>query len=120
MKIVSTFTERFNEALESKQVSAAELVRRTGIKHPTISQYRSGYSQPKRDKLYAIAKALSVSPAWLMGYDTSPIPSDVSDEAMEIAAAYDNAPEADKEMVRRLLKYAELFNNVRDNQTSER
>jgi transcriptional regulator with XRE-family HTH domain len=40
----------------------------TGITKSSISQYVSGKFEPKQKALYALAKALNVSEAWLMGY----------------------------------------------------
>lgn len=65
----STFFERFNLALELRQVTPAELSRKTGIDEAAISNYRNGKYKAKQDKLYLISQALRVSPAWLMGYD---------------------------------------------------
>lgn len=67
------FKDRFNEALNIKNISPAELSKKTGISESTISQYRSGYSKPKKERLEIIAKALSVNPVWLMGFNTSMI-----------------------------------------------
>lgn len=64
------FTRRFENALQQSGLTAAELSRKTGISESTISQYRSGYSQPKKERGEILAKALDVDPAWLMGYDT--------------------------------------------------
>lgn len=63
------FMDRLNEALVLRGVSPAELHRRTGISESTISQYRSGYAEPKKQRLQMIADALSVNPTWLMGLD---------------------------------------------------
>lgn len=64
------FARRFESALQQSGLTAAELSRKTGISESTISQYRSGYSQPKKERGELLANALGVDPAWLMGYDT--------------------------------------------------
>ena len=66
---MKTFTERFNEALEIKHTTCAEISKRTGIYESTLSNYRKGKYAPKQDKLEIIAKALDVSIPWLMGAD---------------------------------------------------
>ena len=68
---VSTFKERLNEALEIRNKKPVELSRGTGISESTISQYRSGYAEPKEDKLAKIASYLRVNPTWLMGLNVS-------------------------------------------------
>ena len=64
---VASFKERLNQALKIRDIRPVDLARKTKISESTISQYRSGYAEPKEDKLAKIADALSVNPAWLMG-----------------------------------------------------
>lgn len=61
------FIKRFELALSSSGMNASELSRKSGISEATISQYRSGYSQPKTKRLLVLANALNVDPAWLAG-----------------------------------------------------
>ena len=56
--------------LNEREITAAELSRRSGIRASSISDYLKGKYEPKQDKIDLIAEALSVSPAWLMGYET--------------------------------------------------
>lgn len=62
------FTKRLKEAISIRGMKPVELSVKTGFSKPLISQYTNGLYTPKPDKLYTIAKALSVNPAWLMGY----------------------------------------------------
>lgn len=64
-----TFIARFEKALKESSLKPADLARLTGISESTISQYRSGYSKPKRDRMERLARALNVNPMWLDGYD---------------------------------------------------
>lgn len=48
MEKIAKSADRLNEALELRDVKPAELHRRTGISEATISQYRSGYAEPKK------------------------------------------------------------------------
>jgi len=57
---------RIKKIMASKGISQAELVRRTGIRASSISDWLSGKYTPKQDKIDLIASALGVSPAWLM------------------------------------------------------
>lgn len=68
-KIIEDFKMRFNKALLSQAMKPVELSEKTGISKSTISHYMSGYTKPKSDKLYVLAKALDVNETWLMGYD---------------------------------------------------
>lgn len=55
--------------LEKLNLTQADLAKATGIRASSISDYLSGKYDPKQDKIYLIAKALNVSPAWLMGIE---------------------------------------------------
>ena len=68
---IATFAERLAEAMRIREVSQTELHNRTGINKSSISTYLKGQYEAKQNKVYEIARALSVSPAWLMGYDVS-------------------------------------------------
>lgn len=67
IEVVSTFQQRFNEALQIRDIKPVDIAKRTGISESTISQYRSGYAKPKQDKLAILSNALHVNPVWLMG-----------------------------------------------------
>ncbi len=75
MEKSDNFSSRLNEALRIRDMKPVELSRRTGISEATISQYRSGYAEPKRDKARLIARTLRVSVAWLMGVSDNMEPS---------------------------------------------
>ena len=65
----STPAERMQVALSIANMKQVELSRLTGIDAGTISNYVYGKYAPKKDRVYKIAEALNVNPAWLMGYD---------------------------------------------------
>ena len=74
---LTPFRDRLEEALKTRNMLPYELSKKTGISQSTISQYRSGYSKPKDEKLNIIANALEVHPAWLKGY---PVPMDLNSD----------------------------------------
>lgn len=76
--MVNKTTERLIEALNDMNMTQADLSRRTGLGRPAISQYISGKVKPKQDNVFLLAKALQVSPTWLMGFNVPkyPIPED--------------------------------------------
>lgn len=105
---MATFKERFNLALELRDISPAELSRRSGVNEGAISQYRSGAYKASQRSLEKLAVALRVSIPWLMGADVPMelVSSDVwsidttSDEAKKIAKAFDKAKPKEKDLVR--------------------
>jgi repressor LexA len=68
---MAEFKDRLNQALRSKNMSAAELSRISKVNEGAISQYRKGVYKATQENLDRLAKALGVSVAWLMGYDVS-------------------------------------------------
>lgn len=65
----SNFKDRFSVVLNDRNMSMADVSKRTGISRSSLSEYAKGKFIPKQDKVYLISKALDVSPAWLMGFD---------------------------------------------------
>lgn len=63
------FIKRFERAMELRDKRPVDVAKACNISEATISQYRKGYSEPKKERLSQIAKYLHVDPAWLMGID---------------------------------------------------
>lgn len=82
IELKEQFKNRFSTALELRNIRPVDLSKITGISESTISQYRSGYSKPKRDRLVVIANALMVDPSWLMGFDVPMFPRQKHDGEM--------------------------------------
>lgn len=66
---MTEFKDRLNEALDMRNMTAAELSRLSGVNEGAISQYRKGSYKANQQSLEKIAKALNVSIPWLMGAD---------------------------------------------------
>nr|DAK86443.1 MAG TPA: Helix-turn-helix XRE-family like protein [Caudoviricetes sp.] len=87
---------RIKKILTEQNMSKADLSRLTGISNSSLSEYLNGKYEPKQDKIALIAKALHVSPAWLMGFDEGPelnrrdereIESDLEDMMNSVSSA---------------------------------
>lgn len=130
---VAKFKDRFIKAMSIRDVRAVDITAQTGIPQATISQYKTGYAQPKSDKLQKIADALDVNPAWLMGLDVPmenpPIvieagsgivdyelrwakggggkhPVELDDTEKDLVDLYRIADDATRNMIERLLQYS--------------
>lgn len=68
-ELKSKLQYRLKEALSDANMKPIELSEKTGIPKSAISQYMSGYANPKQDRIYLISKALNIDEAWLMGFD---------------------------------------------------
>ena len=64
-----TFADRLNMALKMRNITAAELSKRSGASEGLISGYRKGAYKAKQGRLDRFAQILDVSIPWLMGYD---------------------------------------------------
>lgn len=60
---------RLQKALIARGMTPAELAQKSGINKGNISRYLSGKVEPKQSSIFAMAKALDVSPSWLLGID---------------------------------------------------
>ncbi len=65
----STFAERLAEAIAKRKIKQTDLSKITGINKSSICTYLKGEYKAKQDKMDLLARALNVSPVWLMGYD---------------------------------------------------
>lgn len=66
---MAEFKDRLREAMNKEGLKQVDLSRKTGISAPTISEWLKGSYLAKQDKVAILAKALNVSPSWLMGLD---------------------------------------------------
>ena len=68
-KPVEPCANRIKKALSIRNMTQTELCSRAKISKSTLSEYLSGKYEPKQDKVFILAQALSVDPVWLWGYD---------------------------------------------------
>ena len=66
---VASCGHRISAALTLRDMKQSELCKLANVPKSSLSLYLSGAYEPKQDRIYAMAKALNVSEAWLMGYD---------------------------------------------------
>lgn len=109
---MSTTAERLRDALRIRNMKQADLIACTGINKGALSSYLAGRYEPKQKNLHALALALNVNEAWLMGLDvpmstaanmsspsTAATPA-LSPDREELLANYDNLNEEGQQKVR--------------------
>lgn len=69
--------EKYCNIRDKKGLKDADVAKATGISASTFSDWKSGRSQPKQEKLKKIASALGVSLDYLTGQDDTPLPPDI-------------------------------------------
>ena len=109
---MSTTAERLKEALRIRNMKQAELITLTGINKGALSSYLAGRYEPKQKNLHALARALNVTEAWLMGYDVpiaenasvppAAAPS-LSPDKEELLADYDSLNQEGKKAARKYI-----------------
>lgn len=87
---VATFAQRLREGLAIRQMNQTELAKRSQISKSSISRYIKGDWEGKQGAVYALAKALGVTEAWLMGYD---VPMEAEEAPSPIPAGFEPLPE---------------------------
>lgn len=91
--LVSSFAKRLDEALRIRQLTPAEVVRRSEmmfqenkiskpLTKPLMTNYLKGTYEAKQDNVYALSLLLDVDEAWLMGYDV-PMEKKSDDELLK-------------------------------------
>lgn len=117
---MSTTAERLRDALRIRNMKQADLIACTGINKGALSSYLAGRYEPKQKNLHALALALNVNEAWLMGLDVpmssatnTPSPSTAAAPALspdreELLANYDKLNDKGKQEA---IKYTKLLGN---------
>lgn len=77
---IESFKARLKKAMDLQALKPVELAEKCGISKSTVSHYMSGYTEPKSNRLYIMAKVLNVNEAWLMGYDVPMKRNDYEDQ----------------------------------------
>ena len=93
--------DRLNEALKARDMTPQQLADKSGLYFTTIYRYLNGERIPKTDSIEKMAKALNVSPSWLLGYDVPMSPSaDVIVETDELKLLIEKLTPKDKETLK--------------------
>lgn len=109
---ISCFKDRLNEALIYRDMRPVDLAKKTNISESTISQYRSGYAEPKEERLAVIANALDVNPSWLMGLSVSMFSvafrrranfMEITETEEKVIESYRKADDLSRQMVHKIL-----------------
>lgn len=103
--------ERFAELLNERGKRPSDLTEATGISSTVFSEWKSGKSQPKVDKLVKIARYLGTSVEYLVtGEDPAQLPQIVlSSDEEDLLASYRKLNRTGKE------KAADYISDLTDN-----
>lgn len=95
-----------------KQVDILDMTKPYCVKYDVkmnksdISQYVSGKVEPNQEKLFILAKALSVNEAWLMGFDVpmkKELSSSEAEGDIELIEKFSLLSERDKQLVMNMI-----------------
>lgn len=110
-----TVGERLNQIMSERGLKQKDILDKAEpyftnevkISKSDLSQYVSGKTEPRSDKLYILAKALNVSEQWLLGYDNDTDAKKLTvEEALDSVMSYDGKPisDHDKKALTRIIK----------------
>ena len=103
---------RIKKALSIRGMKQSELCEKTNIPKSALSEYISGAYEPKQDRIFLIAQALSVDPVWLMGFDVpmektiSPSEPQLTEGEMTMLELFRLVPEDKQQLVLQMIRAA--------------
>ena len=96
------FGERVKSIMEAKNITQKQLSEKSGITAPSLCRYLKGETQPRRDIIINLAKALEVNVSYLMGVEDNML--DAKNETITVVARNrDELTDADKAEIIRIL-----------------
>ncbi len=104
--------KRIKEAVMYRGVTQSWLALKAEIDTGSITNYIKGRYKPKQDALFAMAKALRVSPQWLAGFDvprdglTAPSEPQLNDGEEKLLELFRSVPEQDRDLVLQMIEVA--------------
>lgn len=101
--------ERYCYLRDNKKVKDADVARNTGIPKSTFSDWKSGKSAPKQDKLQKIADYFGVTVDYLMTGKDSQTDYLYSDENAELLIEITKTMKSDSEFAKRMAHYMSLL-----------
>ena len=103
---------RIKKALSIRGMKQSELCEKTKIPKSALSESISGAYEPKQDRIFLIAQALSVDPVWLMGFDVpmektiSPSESQLTEGEKTMLELFRLVPEDKQQLVLQMIRAA--------------
>lgn len=98
----------FEKLCNRNHVTPYKVSKETKIATSTLSDWKSGKSTPKQDKLKKIADYFNVSVDYLMTGEENSITDDMVSEHIELISLYENLTQEQKDHVLNMMR---LFNN---------
>lgn len=114
----SDFSRKIKELRLAKDMTLEQVANIVGVGKSTVRKWETGaISNMGRDKIDLLAKALCVTPAYLMGWDEPQSPGgnvvnivEISERERELMSKFKNAPENTQEMLLQMVET--LLNNL--------
>lgn len=106
--------ERIKMALDIRNMKQCDLCKLANIPKSSLSLYLQKAYEPKQDRVFAMARVLNVSEAWLMGYDV-PIEREdsiqtntieLSEQEKLVLALFKQVPESKQQMIIQMIRVA--------------
>ena len=114
VQIAETCATRIKKALSIRNMTQTELCAKAKISKSSLSEYLSGKSVPRQDKVFILAQALNVDPVWLWGYDVpmetqteiSPSERQLTEGEKVLLDLFNRVPEDQQQLVLQMIRAA--------------
>lgn len=108
------FKDRLKQARKSKGYTQESIAQKIGVKKSTFSGYESGNSEPDMEKLIKIMNILEIDANYLYQDEVSTSSGpNFSENATEIAYAFDKLTPAGKELIETAMMFASKYHAKR-------
>lgn len=110
---MSILSQRIRQAMFLKGIRQVDIVQKTGLDRAQVSSYLNDKYRPNADSLGKLAKALEVSPEWLLGEEEIGLPVLATDpvltltkEEMDLLDNWRSADDTKKQIIKLTLGMA--------------
>lgn len=111
----TTTAKRLHQIMDERRITQSDIIRMAepyckefGVKlnKSDLSQYCSGKVEPLQNKLFILAKALNVTPVWLMGYDEgAPTTEDLTITEIALINSFREMEETSREYIMYIVRH---------------
>lgn len=108
--MIDDIGKRIYELRTEQGMTLEELGNKVGVGKSTVRKWENGLiGNMRRDKVVKVAEALDTTPAYLLGWDKK---EDKSVIAARLLRRYEELPELEQAMIRKIIGCDESFNKI--------
>jgi transcriptional regulator with XRE-family HTH domain len=114
-----TLGKRLIYARELCELTTAQLARRAGVQSKTMSQWETGKSEPRANRIMNLAGVLNVSPAWLLsGHGEAPEETAVSADISHLRDELKHLNDLQKTMAEAITRMSGILSDLTEHRNA--